>query len=166
MFLIFFSVGTPREILKFFHTFDHLLGLCHLHGDDLSLSHFIGDVLGHLLGNGLSHHLADSLLGLCRLLGIALSHSHLLSARLGHLLGDCFGHLLGDRLGHHLLCDGPAHLFGDTLVSSCLLSSSSAAVLAAALRALRRSCAGPRLLLSPGWRWAWAQLGHASAPGD
>ena len=77
-----FKKGEPLSL-------DRLLGLCHLHGDDLSLSHLLGDVPGHLLGDGLSRHLGDSLLSLFRLLG--------------HLLGDCLGRLLGDGLGRLLV---------------------------------------------------------------
>merc|ERR1712102_155 len=70
MFLIFFWWVPPQENPKIFHTFDHLLGLCHLHSDDLSLSHLIGDIFGHLLSDGLGHH----------------------------LLGDRPGHFFGDAL--------------------------------------------------------------------
>merc|ERR1712155_109885 len=162
MFLIFF-VGTPQEIPKIFHTFDHLLGLCRLHGDDLSPSLLLGDVLGHLLGDSLSRHLGDSLLGLCRLL------SHLLGDSLGRLLGDGLGcllgdalshsyllgaglsHLLGDSLGHQLLSDGPGHLLGDALVSSCLLSSSSSCRFSPRLTAI--------LCRSPPPPQSWPALG-------
>merc|ERR1712155_159550 len=172
MFLIFF-VGTPQEIPKIFHTFDHLLSLCRLHRDDLSLSLLLGDVLGHLLCDSLSRHLGDSLLSLCRLLGYllgdslgrllgdslsrllgdGLSHSHLLGAGPSHLLCDSFAHQLGDGLGHQLLSDGPGHLFGNALVSSCLLSSSSSCRCSPRLMAL--VCRSPpppqsRLALSLG----------------
>merc|ERR1711952_290596 len=90
--LYFFFGGYPSRKPKIFHTFDHLLGLCRLHGDDLSLSLLLGDVLGHLLSDSLSRHLGDRLLGdslgrplgdgLGRLLVNTLSRSHLLGAGL------------------------------------------------------------------------------------
>merc|ERR1711884_761041 len=71
-----------------------------------------GRLLGHLLGDSLGRLLGDSL-------------GRLLGDGLGRLLGDALspGHLLSDGLGHQLLSDRPGHLFGEALVSSCLLSS-------------------------------------------
>merc|ERR1712026_542218 len=87
--------------------------------------------------------------------GDALSHSHLLGAGLGLLLGHSFAHLLGDGPGHQLLSDGPGHLFGDALVSSCMLSSSSSCRYSPRLTALLgRSLPPPQ---------SWPALGLGAA---
>ena len=109
---MFFNIlgGYPPgdEILKILHTFDHLLGLCHLHGEDISLSHLLSDILGYFLGNSLSRHLGDSLLSLCRL------HGYLLGDTLSRFLGDGLGRHLSDALSHSHLLVGPGlgHLLG------------------------------------------------------